>query len=141
MDISDEYCTQGSILGPVLFNIFTNDTDRGIKCTPSKFADDTKLTRAVDTPEGQGPVESKFKKWAHWNLMWFNKTKRELLLLGQGNPQYEYRIRCEQFESSPDEKKLEMVVGERLDTSQQCARAAQKSSCILDCIKSSVARR
>ena len=43
--------SQGLVLGPILFSIFISDTDREVKCTFSRFADDTKLWGAVNMSE------------------------------------------------------------------------------------------
>lgn len=86
---------QGSVLGPVLFDIFVSDMGSEIRYTLDKFVDGIQLCVVVNTVEGKEDVHrdlDRLKRWAHTNLIKLNKAKCKLLQMGQGNPKHKYGL-------------------------------------------------
>jgi len=83
----------------------------------------------------------RLEQQTHAKVTKFNKAKYKVLHLGQGNSQFQYKLGDELIESSPEQKDLRILVGEKSDMNWQCALAAQKANCILACRKRSMASR
>ena len=67
---------QGSVLGPLLFHIFINDLENGIKSKVNVFAGDTMIYSIVKTPASTAAILNNdlelIRQWAHQWKMSFN---------------------------------------------------------------------
>ncbi|PKK26611.1 neuregulin 2 [Columba livia] len=81
--------------------------DRGIECTLSKLADNTKLCGAVNLLEGRDAIKrdlDRRERWVCANFIRFNKAKCKVLHMGWDNPQHKYRLGREWIENNPKGK-------------------------------------
>ena len=79
---------RGSVLGPLLFNIFRNDLDVNVRGMVSKVADESKLGGIIDTKEGYQKLHGDLDQLGKWAEDWqidFNTDKCEVLHFGKSN--------------------------------------------------------
>uniref|UniRef100_K7F0M3 Reverse transcriptase domain-containing protein n=1 Tax=Pelodiscus sinensis TaxID=13735 RepID=K7F0M3_PELSI len=129
--------TQGSVLGPALFNIFINDLDIGIESTLIKFADDTKLGGIATALGDRVIIQNdlgKLEKWSEVNRMKVNKDKCKVLHLGRNNKFHTYRMGSDCLGRSTAERNLGVIVDHNLNMSQQSDVVSKKANIILGCI-------
>ncbi|KAJ7401185.1 rna-directed dna polymerase from mobile element jockey-like [Pitangus sulphuratus] len=87
--------------------IFINDSDKWIKCTLNKFADDSKLDGSVDLLESRKALQrvlDMLDQWAKASCVNFNKAKIRIPHLDHKNPRQYYRLREEGLESCLGER-------------------------------------
>ncbi|KAK4814970.1 hypothetical protein QYF61_007875 [Mycteria americana] len=111
---------------------------REVVDAPSLEVFKARLDGALSILEGRDAIQrdlDRLERWAHVNLMKFNKAKHKILHMGRGNPKHKYRLGREWIESSPEEKDLGVLVDEKLNVT------SNKANLILVCIKRSMTRR
>uniref|UniRef100_A0A8C5M6F8 Reverse transcriptase domain-containing protein n=1 Tax=Leptobrachium leishanense TaxID=445787 RepID=A0A8C5M6F8_9ANUR len=135
---------QGSVLGPILFNIFISDIAEGINGKVCLFADDTKICNRVDVPGGISQMTNDLGKLKKWSELWqlsFNVDKCKIMHLGRKNPRAEYRIFDTVLTSTSEERDLGVIISEDLRVSSQCNRAAGNASRMLGCVGRGISSR
>ena len=76
---------QESVLGPVLFIVFIDDIDEGIRSTVLKFADDTKMVARVGSEEDRERLRQDLIELFKWSVDWqmlFNLDKFAVMHYG-----------------------------------------------------------
>jgi len=61
---------QGSVLGPILFLIYTNDLDFGLRNWILKFADDTKIFSRINNCLDSERLQSDLLQLIRWSEEW-----------------------------------------------------------------------
>uniref|UniRef100_A0A8C5R0U2 Reverse transcriptase domain-containing protein n=1 Tax=Leptobrachium leishanense TaxID=445787 RepID=A0A8C5R0U2_9ANUR len=135
---------QGSVLGPILFNIFISDIAEGINGKVCLFAEDTKICNRVDVPGGISQMTNDLGKLKKWSELWqlsFNVDKCKIMHLGRKNPRAEYRIFDTVLTSTSEERDLGVIISEDLRVSSQCNRAAGNAGRMLGCVGRGISSR
>ncbi|CAM5165119.1 unnamed protein product [Natator depressus] len=121
---------QGSVLGPILFNLFINDLEKGVNREVAKFADDTNLLKIVKTKADCEELQKDLTKLSDWATKWqmkFNVDKCKVMHIGKNNLHYTYNMMGANLATTNQEKDLGVIVDSSLKTSTQCAAAVKKS--------------
>ena len=129
---------QGSVLGPILFLIYTNDLDDSITSNVLKFADDTKLFRKVNTDGDKQHLQDRLVKWSDKWQMLFNFGKCKCLHTGHGNLDVNHKMGNTLLGTTVKEKDLGVTISADMKVSEQCGIAVSKGNKILGLIRRNI---
>ena len=127
---------QGSVLGPILFDIFINDIDLLVAMIDilRKFADDTKLGKIILTVEDGKVLQDCLDKLVEWADKWgmkFNTGKCKVMHIGTSNQEIQYTMGGTVLESTDTERDIGVLVSSSMKPTKQGQMAAQTASSVL----------
>ena len=132
---------QGSILGPLLFNIYINDLPNNINSHIKIFADDTKI---FNSSHNSKLLQKDINSLLEWSDIWqlkFNFAKCKVLHCGLGNENKEYFFNTDtsnvKINSCSEEKDLGVIFDDKLLFDKHINKCISKANQVLGVIKRS----
>jgi hypothetical protein len=128
---------QGSVLGPLLFLIYINDIDSDLTSRLLKFADDTKLFRAISNQNDIDLIRADLSKLNDWSNRWlmpFNIDKCKVLHIARDVHATEYFIGDNKLAAVTSECDLGVIVQSDLKVSLQLSKVCKTANRILGMI-------
>ena len=132
---------QGSVLGPILFLVYTNDLEEGVTGKILTIADDTKLFRKVKEIGDKQNLQDDIDKLVKWSEKWqmlFNLGKCKCLHTGPGNTGMNYEMGGTILSKTAKEIDLGVTMNANMKVSEQCRIAASKGNQILGMIRRNI---
>ena len=132
---------QGSVLGPLLLLIYINDIDTDLFSKTRKFADDTKIGRAVAIEDEVQLLRDDLKKLAKWAIDWqmlFNVEKYVVMHICTKNKLYPYNMNNATLKTVDVVRDLGVIINKNEKYSEQCLMAEKKANCVLGMIKRNI---
>ena len=123
---------QGSVLGPLLFLIYINDLDKGLKCKVSKFADDAKVVTSVRNNDGCIKLQGDLDRLLGWAERWqmnFNCKKCKVLHVGYSNEGFNYEMMNGEWLETVDQEKDLGVIISSMKVGDQCLERIELIRC------------
>lgn len=131
---------QGSVLGPLLFVLFSSDLRYHIKSDIVFYADDSKLfNRSSLQPTLQHDLDAVTRWTADWQLP-LNTEKCVVLHLGGNNPRLDYVIHDRTLQSVKSHNDLGVIITENLNWSEHISGIVKRVNCRLYVIKRAFTR-
>ncbi|KAJ3662053.1 hypothetical protein Zmor_006420 [Zophobas morio] len=122
---------QGSVLGPLLFTIYTADLARVIKCPFTLFADDLKVYNTCVNCDLINADVNTVSKWAHEWLLPLNRDKCCILHLGSNNPKLKYYLESHLLKDVDSQVDLGITITSDLSWSAHILSVVKKANTVV----------
>nr|VZI20748.1 unnamed protein product [Spirometra erinaceieuropaei] len=126
---------QGSVLGPLLFILYVNDSLQELDCGKIMFADDVKLWQVIKGPNDQRSLQDNPHRLQAWSKKWlldFNVEKCAALHLRPTNSHSNeslrtYHLKDVRLPAESSQKDLGVWIQNNLKPTLQCHKAAKNA--------------